>query len=106
MQELASQAAFLKNPAGQVCINLSDPAFVQSDTIVVDRDTLCVFAVFHEAAHFIGSLSRDMVGAFTGADHVLLSSPRGDGSIFQLSAPLCARGGTGCHCGEQKGRVQ
>lgn len=102
MQELASQAAFLERGTGELCITLSDPAFVQSDTIVIDRDTLCVFAVFHEAAHFLGAISEDMAEAFTNKNHVLLSARRGDGSVFELSAPISTRECSGCCCGKQK----
>lgn len=94
----AAEAAFLKNHAGEVCIALSDPVFVQSDTIVVDRATLCVFAVLHEAAHFLGAVSQGMADAFARTDHVLLSAMRADGTMFELTAPVSARGACGCCC--------
>lgn len=88
MQELATGAEFVQNQRGEISIALSDPAFVQSDSIVIDRDALTVFAVFHEAAHFIGMIPEGMVAALTGREHVLLSSLRGDGTVFELKAPV------------------
>lgn len=98
LQEPAVQAAFLRNHAGEICIALSDPVFVQSDTIVVDQSTLCVFAVLHESAHFIGAVSEGMAAAFSRNDHVLLSAMRGDGTMFELNAPVSARSSQGCCC--------
>jgi hypothetical protein len=98
LQQPVSEAAFLRNHAGEVCIALSDPAFVQSDTIVVDRSTLCVFAVRHEAAYLLGSVSQGMADAFALSDHVLLSSMRADGTMFELTAPVTAREPIGCCC--------
>lgn len=97
-QEPAVNAAFLRNHAGEVCIALSDPVFVQSDSIVVDRSTLCVFAVLHESAHFIGAVSEMMADAFSKNDHVLLSAMRGDGTMFELNAPVTARAFQKCSC--------
>ncbi len=91
LQDTDVDAAFLRNHAGEVCIALSDPVFVQSDAIVVDCATLCVFAVLHESAHFLGAVSEGMAEAFSRTDHVLLSSMRGDGTTFELSAPVTAR---------------
>lgn len=97
-QDSDVNAAFLRNHAGEVCIALSDPAFVQSDRIVVDRATLCVFAVLHEAAHFIGAVSETMADAFSKNDHVLLSAMRVDGTMFELNAPVTARMAQECCC--------
>jgi hypothetical protein len=91
MLEPVSGAAFLRNHAGDVCIALSDPAFVQSDAIVIDRSTLCVFAVFHEAAYYLGSVSQGMAEAFTRKKDVVLSAMRADGTVFELTAPICTR---------------
>lgn len=91
LQEPAANAAFLRNHAGDMCIALSDPVFVQSDTIVVDRSTLNVFAVLYESAHFIGAVSEGMADAFLQQDRVLLSAMRGDGTMFELTAPIVAR---------------
>ncbi|MDB5490497.1 MAG: hypothetical protein JWO78_346 [Micavibrio sp.] len=88
MTELATHAAFLTNREGEICITLADAAFVQSDTIVVDPKTHQVFAVFHEAGYLLGSISDTMAKTFAATDHVLLSAERGDGTIFELTAPL------------------
>lgn len=98
LQDTAVNAAFLRNYAGEVCIALSDPVFVQSDSIVVDCSTRCVFAVLHEAAHFIGAVSEGMAEAFSKNDHVLLSAMRGDGTMFELSVPVSARMLNECCC--------
>jgi hypothetical protein len=65
---------------------------------VVDQSTLCVFAVLHEAAHFIGAVSETMADAFSKSDHVLLSAMLGDGTMFELSAPVTARILNECCC--------
>jgi hypothetical protein len=88
MTELATHAAFLTNRDGEICITLADPEFVQSDTIIVDRKTHRVFAVFHEAGYLLGSISDAMAKTFESSDHVLLSAERGDGTLFELTAPL------------------
>lgn len=98
LQDTAVDAAFLSNHAGEFCIALSDPAFVQSDSIVVDRSTLHVFAIFHEAAHFIGAMPAGMANVFSKHEHVLLSAKRGDGTIFELKAPITARESNACFC--------
>lgn len=103
MLEPASNAAFLKNHTGGVSISLSDPCFVQSDAIVVDQSTLCVFAIFHEAPHYLGSVSRGMAETFSRNTQVVLSALRPDGSLFELTAPVCARRlGEGCTCCSDK----
>lgn len=91
MQELAVNAAFLSNRAGEVCISLSDPAYVHADSIVVDPSTRCIFAVLHESAHYLGSVSDSMIDAFIQSNSVLLSSLRSDGTVFELTAPVMAR---------------
>lgn len=88
MIELATHAAFLRGQDGGVCITLSDPEFVQSDSIIVDRKTHRVFAVCHEAGYLLGHIPADMAQAFVSTDHVLLSGERGDGTLFELTAPL------------------
>lgn len=88
MHEPVSNAAFLYNHAGGVRISLSDPAFVHADAIVLDRATLSVFAVLHAAPHYLGAVSDKMADAFSKNSHVLLSALRGDGSVFELTAPV------------------
>ena len=98
MQDPATDAAFLRNHAGEVKITVSDPVFVQADAIVIDQSTLCVFAVLHQGAHFLGSVSQGMADAFSKMDHVLLSSMRADGTMLELTAPVAARAPIGCSC--------
>lgn len=99
-REPASEAAFLHNRAGHVCIALSDPAYVHSDMIVVDCGALNVFAVMHGDAHFLGQISCNMADAFSHNDHVLLYARKGDGSIFELHAPVSVRGNNDMQEGE------
>lgn len=87
--ELADNAAFLQNNLGRIFIALTDPAFVHSDAIFIDHETRGVFAVFHEASHFLGEVSPRIVHALTCGERVLLSAPRPDGTKFELSVPVC-----------------
>lgn len=90
MQEIAVNAAFLSNKAGEVCISFSDPAYVHADTIVLDPETRGVFAVLYQSSHYLGSVSKDMAEVFSQNDHVLLSSLSAEGTVFELIAPLMA----------------
>lgn len=98
MQEPVSSAAFFRSPGGGVRITLSDPTYVHSDAVVIDPSTLCVFAILYESPHYLGPISRDMAEAFARNDQVILSAMRPDGSVFELSAPICARRSGQCGC--------
>ncbi len=98
MQEPVSSAAFFRGHDGRVRISLSDPTYVHSDAVVIDPSTLCVFAILYESPHYLGPVSKDMAEAFSRSDHVILSAMRPDGSVFELSAPICARRSGQCGC--------
>ena len=98
MQEPVTEVAFLRNHAGQVCISLSDPTFVHSDSIVINRTTLCVFAVMYADAHYLGAVSQNMADAIGNKDEIVLSSLHPDGTVFELTAPISVRCIEGCCC--------
>jgi hypothetical protein len=82
------RAAFLRNHHGRVCIAFSDPAFVRSDSIVIDPKDFAVYAILHEAAYFISRVSETMARAFAESDEALLTAVRPDGHVFELTAPV------------------
>lgn len=81
-------AAFMRNHRGQVCIAFADPDYVRADSIFVDRDSLTIYAIIHQASHFVGTVSENMVDAFVGSKEALLTGLRPDGSVLELSAPV------------------
>ena len=81
-------AAFMLNHLGSVCIAFSDPAYVQADAILVDKDKFSVFAILHEGCHLIGYVSEEMADAFSKNKKALLTAMRPDGSVFELFAPI------------------
>lgn len=82
------RAAFLRNHHGKVCITFADPAFVRSDSIVIDPNDHAVYAILHEAAYFISRVSEAMARAFTENEEALLTAVRPDGHVFELIAPI------------------
>lgn len=81
-------AAFMRNHRGQVCIAFADPAYARADSIFVDRENLSIYAVVHQASHFVGTVSEGMVTAFADSREALLTALRPDGSVLELSAPV------------------
>jgi hypothetical protein len=81
-------AAFMRNHRGQVCIAFADPAYARADSIFVDRANLSIYAVVHQASHFVGTVSEGMATAFADSPEALLTALRSDGSILELSAPV------------------
>ena len=81
-------AAFMRNHRGQVCIAFADPDYARADSIFVDRDTMAIYAIIHQASHFIGSVSENMTNAFVGSKEALLTAMRPDGSVLELTAPV------------------
>lgn len=90
----AVEAAFLCNRHGEVCIAFADPSYVRAEIIVLDRSCGAVHAVMYESDHLLGYVSGPMVEAFAAREEVLLTATRSDGSVFELSAPVCISGGT------------
>lgn len=81
-------AAFMRNHRGQVCIAFADPDYVRAEAIFVDRDSMSIYAIIHQASHFIGSVSENMTNAFVGSHEALLTALRPDGSVLELTAPV------------------
>ena len=81
-------SGFLLNQAGKVAIVFDDPAFVRAETITLDRSSGSLHAILHEQHHHIGELNAAMTEAFAANGRVLLTSKRGDGSVFDLQADL------------------
>ena len=84
----AVQAAFLCNRKGDVCIAFDDPAFVQAELILVDREEGGIYAILHESDHLLGRLSPTMRGAFLKRETALLTALKPDGTIFEMMAPV------------------
>lgn len=84
----AVNAAFMRNHRGAVCIAFSDPSFVRSDSILIDRGSGAVHAVLHEQCCLLGYVSEGMADAFTQNREVLLTALRADGTVFELMAPV------------------
>lgn len=82
MSDISS--GFLLNKAGKVAIVFDDPAFVRAETITLDRTSGTLHAILHEQHHHIGDLTGKMIDAFAANGQVLLTSRRGDGSVFDL----------------------
>ncbi len=81
-------AAFMRNHHGKVCIAFSDPSYVRADSILVDTDHLCVYAVLHESAHLIGHVSEGMAQALESNERALLTAMTGHGGVVELEAPI------------------
>jgi hypothetical protein len=81
-------AAFMRNHRGQVCIAFADPAYARAEAIFVDQDSHAIYAIIHQAAHLVGTVSEGMVDAFAGSKEALLTALRPDGSVLELSAPV------------------
>lgn len=81
-------AAFMRNHRGEVCIAFSDPVYARADSIFVDQDNLSVYAVVHQAAHFVGTVSEGMANAIAESKEALLTALRSDGSVLELFAPV------------------
>ncbi len=88
VQQDLVQAAFLCNRTGDVCIAFDDPAFVQSDAILIDVEKGNIHAILHEADRLLGHVSPIMLKAFRSRDTALLTAVRPDGSIFEMTAPV------------------
>ena len=86
------QTAFMKSAKGKVCIALSDPAYVRSDLILLDRRDNSVHAVLHESSHFLGHLTEGMANAFVDNKEILLCAVHTNGGIFELKSPLAVTG--------------
>lgn len=85
-------ACFLKSPRGRICIALSDAAYVRAEPVIFDRAERSVYAVLHEAAHFIGQVSEDMAEAFADNEEVLLCAVQADGNMLEISTRLAVTG--------------
>ncbi|MBU0800858.1 MAG: hypothetical protein KKA05_07610 [Alphaproteobacteria bacterium] len=81
-------AAFMRNHRGQVCIAFADPDYARAEAIFVDRDNMTIYAVIHQAAHLVGTVSQGMADAFVTSQEALLTALRPDGSVLELSAPV------------------
>lgn len=81
-------AAFMRNHRGQVCIAFADPDYARAESIFIDRDSMAVYAVIHQAAHLVGTVSEGMADAFMASREALLTAMRPDGSVLELSAPV------------------
>lgn len=81
-------AAFLRNHRGDVCIALSDPAFVQADLVIVDRQNGTVSTMMHQACWVLGRVSQPMAEAFCGCGKALLTALRPDGTVYELMVPV------------------
>ena len=71
-----------------VSISFFDPAYVRSDMILIDPTDHSIYAVLHEASHYVGKLSRDLVKAFVNSKEVLLTASHNDGAEIRLTTPL------------------
>lgn len=86
------EVAFIRNEKGDICIAFSDPAYVRSDTIVLDARDGSLHAILHEGSHPIGQLSRDMTQSFADQSEVLLCAVTSHGGVFELISPLTVIG--------------
>jgi hypothetical protein len=86
--ETGVKAAYIQNQKGDVCIAFDDPAYVQSDTVLIGADGLSIHVILHEKALWLGAISPEMAAAFKGRKSALLTAVRPDGSIFELTAPI------------------
>lgn len=85
----ADRAVFFIDRAGCAAVAFSDPAFVRSDAIVVDRQDHSVHAVLHESAHLIGHVSPEMADVMVGKGEALLAALHTCGHVVDLLAPVC-----------------
>lgn len=81
-------AAFMRNRKGAVCIAFSDPAYVRSEVILLDRDTLSIHAILHESSHLLGHVSETMAQAFEENEETLLAALLSNGSVLELQVPV------------------
>ncbi|MBP9050803.1 MAG: hypothetical protein KBC88_06225 [Alphaproteobacteria bacterium] len=86
MSDISSQ--FLINRLGEVAIVFDDPAFVRAETVLVDRQGGHIHALLHEKYHHVGSVSGEMVEAFSKNPQVLLAGVRVDGTVLDLHAAI------------------
>ncbi|MCB9979340.1 MAG: hypothetical protein H6862_07045 [Rhodospirillales bacterium] len=85
----ADRAAFFFDRRGQAAVAFSDPTFIRSDMIVVNRADHSVHAILHESDHLIGHVSPEMAEAMIRGGEVLLAAVHVHGHIVDLYAPVC-----------------
>lgn len=82
------RAAVMRNGDGHVAIAFFDPAYVRSDTIVLDPQDNSLHAVLHESAHFIAHLDEETARTLHGQPEILLTARHYNGDIIDLVAPV------------------
>ncbi len=93
-QKAEAEVGFIVNMKGEVCIAFSDPAFVQTDTVLVDPRAAHIHAILHQEDYDLGPVSPAILEQFGRRREALLAAVRPDGSIFELSVPIrVAQGG-------------
>jgi hypothetical protein len=65
---------FSRNPGGQPCLCFSDPAYVRSDLIILNRKDLSVHAVLQGMTHFVGYADEAMMQDVEDGNEIILSA--------------------------------
>lgn len=84
-------AAFMRNGKGAVCITFDDPAYVRSESILVDVERSQIKAILHEQEFLLGRVSNSMSQAFADNEEALLTALMPDGKLLELFAPVQIR---------------
>jgi hypothetical protein len=77
-------AVFMRNHRGEVCITISDAAFLGAEFLVIEEETSNVYAYYDDKITFLSDVSSGTIRAMKDARFAHLRAMRVDGTIGEI----------------------